>query len=216
MPEAAAAAASATGTQQNAGGATTGATTGGQQTTGTQTQQTGQTGQTGATGTAATSTQTATEPVYNLKAPEGMDPAALPKIIERAKAYGIAPEKAQKLVDDAHAASLQAKKDMDTALAKQKADWHAEILADKTIGGEKFKATMERAQQVITKIDAGVAPGIAKILADTGYGDHPAVVRLFAHLGEQNREDTFAVGGGRSAGEQPQTLTSLLYPKPKT
>jgi hypothetical protein len=145
-----------------------------------------------------------------------MDPAALPKIIERARAYGIAPEKAQKLVEDAHAASLQAKKDMDAALAKQKTDWHAEILADKTIGGEKFAATIARAQQVITKIDAGIAPGIAKILTDTGYGDHPAVVRLFAHLGEQNREDTFAVGAGPSAGTGPQTLTQMLYPPAKT
>jgi hypothetical protein len=158
----------------------------------------------------------ASEPAYNLKAPEGMDPAALPKIIERAKAYGISPEKAQQLVDDAHKSQVQAKTDMDAALAKQKADWHAEILADKNIGGDKFQATIARAQQVITKIDAGVAPGIAKILADTGYGDHPAVVRLFAHLGEQNREDTFAVGGGPSAGEQPQTLAQMLYPKPKT
>jgi hypothetical protein len=153
-------------------------------------------------------------PTYDLKAPEGFDAAHLPKFVEKAKAYGIAPDKAQAWVNDAHAGMIAHQKAMDEALAKQKGEWHAELRADKTIGGEKFDGTIQRAQQIVDKVDAQVAPGIKKILADTGYGDHPAVVRLFAYLGEQGREDTFAPAAGHSAGSQPQTLTQLLYPKP--
>lgn len=156
------------------------------------------------------------EPAYSLKAPDGFDAAALPKIIEIAKSYGIAPDKAQKLLDDTHASQVQAKKDLDAALAKQKSDWHAEILADKEIGGDAFKATMERAQKVIGEADAKIAPGIKQILDETGYGDHPAVVKLFAYLGRENREDTFAAGDDNKAGDgKPQTLVDILYPKPK-
>lgn len=155
----------------------------------------------------------AAEPVYNLKAPEGFDQGAVARVVELSKLYGIAPDKAQKLLDDTHANQAKAKSEMDAALAKQKADWHAEILADKEIGGEQFKPTMERAQKVINEIDQKIAPGIKKLLDDSGYGDHPNVVRLFAYLGKANREDSFAIGDRSVSDSGPKSLTQLLYPK---
>lgn len=160
-----------------------------------------------------TGQQSAADPFAVLKAPEGFDPAALPKIIELAKAYDIKPEKAQKLLDETHARQVQAKKDMDAALAKQKADWHEAIKADKDYGGEKFQASLQRAQKVVGEIDTRIAPGIKQLLNDSGYGEHPAVVRLFNYLGQANREDTFAAGGDNAAGEKP--LEDVLYPKTK-
>lgn len=165
---------------------------------------------------AAAGTQAAaSEPVYDLKPPAGFDAAAVPKIVELAKAYGIAPDKAQKLLDETHARQVQAKADLEAALAKQKAEWHEAIKADKDYGGEKFQASLERANKVVGEIDAKIAPGIKQILDSTGYGDHPAVVRLFNYLGQQNREDTFAGGGGNSAGADVP-MHERWYPPPKS
>lgn len=158
-----------------------------------------------------TTATAATEPVYNLKAPEGFDPAGVSRVVELAKLYGIAPDKAQKLLEDTHATHSKAKADMDAALAKQKADWHAAIMADKEIGGENFKPTLERAQKVINEIDQKISPGIKQLLEESGYGDEPRVVRLFAALGRANREDTFATGGNPAPGPRP--LHEVLYPK---
>ncbi len=197
--------------------AASGGATGGQSATTSTTASTAATSNGTTQGQAAGATQQATTtsadaPSYDgLKAPEGFDAALVPKFIERAKVYGISPEKAQVWIEDAAKNMAAQKQAMDAALAKQREEWHSEIKADKTIGGEKFQATLQRAQQVVDKIDANIAPGIKKILADTGYGDHPAVVRLFAHLGEQAREDTFVSGGGQSAGQQKQ-LHQILYP----
>lgn len=162
---------------------------------------------------ATTAATNQAEPVYNLKAPEGFDPAAISRVTEFAKSYGISPEKAQKLFDDTLAGQSKAKADMDAALEKQKNDWHAEILADKEIGGDKFKPTMERAQKVIGEIDQKIAPGIKKILDDSGYGDHPSVVRLFAYLGNANREDSFAFGDRSVDDSRPKSIAEIWYPK---
>lgn len=158
----------------------------------------------------------AADPYAGLKAPEGFDPAAMPKIAEVAKAYGLDAKNAQKLLDDTHASSLKAKADMEAALAKQKAEWHASIKADKEYGGEKFQASLERAQKVVGEIDQKIAPGLKELLDASGYGEHPAVVRLFNYLGAQNREDSFATGNNNAAGEHPKTLTQLLYPTSTT
>jgi hypothetical protein len=151
--------------------------------------------------------------VYDLKAPQGFDPSGLARVVEVAKLYGIAPEKAQKLLDDTHANQIKAKADTDAALAKQKSEWHAEIQSDKEIGGEQFKATMERAQKVINEIDQKIAPGIKKLLDDSGYGDEPRVVRLFAYLGRANREDSFATSDRSGNDSSPKSLAQLFYPK---
>lgn len=150
-------------------------------------------------------------PYANLKAPAGFDPAALPKIAEVARTYGLNAEAAQKLLNDTHARQVQAKAETDAALAKQRAEWHEVIKADKEYGGDKFEASLQRAQKVVGEIDAKIAPGIKQLLDGSGYGEHPAVVRLFNYLGAQNREDTFAAGGDNSAGEKP--LEDVLYPK---
>jgi len=161
-----------------------------------------------------TGQQGAADPFAGLKAPEGFDAAALPKLIEVAKGYGLDAKNAQKLLNDTHTRQVQAKADMEAALAKQKADWHDAIKADKEYGGEKFQASLQRAQKVVGEIDTKIAPGIKQLLDASGYGEHPAVVRLFNYLGQANREDSFAAGGDNSAGEKP--LEDVLYPKAKT
>jgi len=217
-----AAATSANGSQTAAGngsaGAAGGAAATGAAASGTDTGNAGQQNQTGAGQQGAQSGQPAAaaagaDPFAGLKAPEGFDAAALPKLVEVAKAYGLNAENAQKLLNDTHARQVQAKADMDASLAKQKAEWHDAIKADKEYGGEKFAASLQRAQKVVGDVDAKIAPGIKQLLNDSGYGEHPAVVRLFNYLGQANREDTFAAGGDNAVGEKPPTLVNLLYPK---
>jgi len=215
-----AAATSANGSQTAAGnggaGATGGAAATGAAASGTDTGNAAQQNQNanGAQSGQPASAAAGTDPYASLKAPEGFDPAALPKIAEIAKVYGLNAEAAQKLLNDTHTRQVQAKADMDAALAKQKAEWHEAIKADKDYGGEKFEASLQRAQKVVGEIDAKIAPGIKQLLDGSGYGEHPAVVRLFNYLGQANREDSFAAGGDNSAGEKP--IEDVLYPKAKT
>ena len=149
-------------------------------------------------------------PAYDLKAPDGFDAAALPKLVEIAKSYGISPENAQKLVADTHARQVAAQSEDAAARAKVDAENLDAIRADKDFGGEKMAASLQRAQQVVDKLEARV-PGLKAKLE--GAMNDPVVVRLFNILGEGNREDTFAAGGGNASGA-PKSLADLLYPKP--
>lgn len=158
---------------------------------------------------AATATQPAAEPAYNLKAPEGFDPAGIPKMIELAKKFDIPPAKAQALLEETHARQVQAKKDHEAAKAKLDAENLEAIRADKDYGGEKLQASLNRAQQVVEKLEARV-PGL-KAKLDGAMND-PVVVRLFNVLGDGMKEDSFATGGKTDG---PQDLgTRIFGPNP--
>lgn len=161
--------------------------------------------------TTTTTTPAAADPYASLKAPEGFDAAAMPKLAEVAKSYGLTPEAAQRLLDDTHARQVKAKQDAVAAKAKVDAENLEAIKADKDFGGEKFQASIQRAQQVIDKLEPRV-PGLKARLAEIG--NDAMIVRLFNIIGEGNREDTFATGGNNAAGEAEKTLAQRLYPTP--
>lgn len=157
---------------------------------------------------------TGADPFAGLKAPEGFDAAAMPKLVEVAKSYGLNAENAQRLLNDTHTRQVQAKADADTAAAKGKADNIEALKADKDFGGDKFAPNMQRMQQAVDKIDARI-PGVKAMMGRIPEHDpdYPIAVRMFALLGEQGREDSFAAGGDNAAGQKPPTLVNLLYPK---
>lgn len=176
---------------------------------------------TGGTSTAAPAAASTTEsakpatpaPVvpekYDLKLPEKslLDPSVLERTAASAKARGLTNEQAQKELD---AVAGEVAKYHETLLEQHKtkvSEWEQQSRNDKEIGGTAFAANAELSRRVVEKF---ATPEFAKILNDSGYGNHPELVRVFARIGRAIGEDR--PGGSNPGGGAPKkNAEDVLY-----
>ncbi|CAI2147149.1 peptidase [Serratia entomophila] len=136
---------------------------------------------------------------YEFAAPEGqeLDANALSVFEPIAKELGLTQEQAQKLVD----IYPQIQQQQAEAWSKQVADWGEQVKADKEIGGDKFTASVGLAQRALDQFGN---PELREYLQASGLGNHPALVRFCAKVGNSMAEDSFVVpnqGGQRSTAD---------------
>lgn len=123
----------------------------------------------------------------NLQLPQGMtlEHETAREALPILKELGAKPEQAQKLVSAA--AKLVAK--TETALMGEfkatVASWEKATRNDPELGGARLPQTVAAAKRAIDRgaIDAAHAARVRKVLNETGVGNHPDIVRLFARLG---------------------------------
>lgn len=145
------------------------------------------------------------EQAYELAAPDGypMDAGALKAFTEHCRAAGFSKEQAEK--------QLSWMKDNYQNWQKQQAaqrkNWREELRADKDFGGSKYDASLAEARQALARFDEDGQ--IRAMLDKTGYGDHPAIAKIFARVGRALAEDK-AVGKNAGAGKRP-SLEDRLY-----
>lgn len=75
-------------------------------------------------------------------------------------------------------------------------DWEAASRADPDFGGEKLQENLAIANRALEAYDP--QGEIRAMLAETGYGNHPALVRFMVAIGRDLAPDRM-VGGGRGA-----------------
>ncbi|CAI1205225.1 Uncharacterised protein [Serratia entomophila] len=136
---------------------------------------------------------------YEFAAPEGqeLDANALSVFEPIAKELGLTQEQAQKLVD----IYPQIQQQQAEAWSKQVADWGEQVKADKEIGGDKFTASVGLAQRALDQFGNSE---LREYLQASGLGNHPALVRFCAKVGNSMAEDSFVVpnqGGQRSTAD---------------
>jgi hypothetical protein len=124
---------------------------------------------------------------FNL--PEGMplDKELLEEFLPIAKEGKLSQEVAQKMVD------LQAKaiaKQVE-AYQKQVDSWAQDAMKDKEFGGDKFQ---ENVAVAIKARDKFSSPELTQLLNETGYGNHPEMIRLFYKIGKAISEDSPVFG----------------------
>lgn len=93
--------------------------------------------------------------------------------------------------------------------------WAQQARSDPAIIGEKqdqFDVTVQVANSALSKF---ATPGLRKMLRDTGYGNHPEVIKLFAAIGRAMKEDKFHPPGEPPAPPKP-SLEEKFYPTSKT
>lgn len=139
---------------------------------------------------------------YELKLPESslLDPSITERISAYAKEKGLSNEAAQELIDrenqvvtSYHEAQLQQVEGI-------KGQWVKDAEADKEIGGEAFKENIELAKRVIDKFGSDA---FKAALNETGFGNHPEVIRIFTKIGKLMAEDKLVLAKTQSAGSKP-------------
>ena len=65
---------------------------------------------------------------------------------------------------------------------QQVEQWRQEVADDPQLGGEHLPATVARAQLALDRFDTDKS--IGRLLEESGYGNHPAVLRFFSRLAD--------------------------------
>ncbi|MGJ7249166.1 peptidase [Morganella morganii] len=138
---------------------------------------------------------------YEFKAAEGqeLDAESVKAFEPIAKELNLSNEQAQKLVD------VYGSKIMPKLVEQQAAQWQQQIeqwaeqvKADKDLGTD---ASIGAAQKAMDKFGS---PELKQYLNETGLGNHPELVRIFANIGKAMSEDGLVTGnsgGAKSAAD---------------
>lgn len=146
--------------------------------------------------------------VYTLAAPENypISEGALKGMNEMCKAAKLSEEQGKAVMAYMHGNYTTAMQNQQTAMQDQAKQWIDDFRADKEFGGDKFDASLADARKALATFDAGGT--VSKMLIETGYGNNPDVLRIFARVGAALGEDKLA-GNGGGAAEKP--LWQRLY-----
>lgn len=161
--------------------------------------------------------QDATPADIKIKVPEGFDAApGTKKMIEGfvsfAKENKI-PEAAAQKFFDAYVEQQNADvREAQMRRAEMITTWAEETKNDPEIGGAKFDATIAAATKGLQQFGS---PELSKLLAETGLGNHKAVIKAFAMVGAKVAEDKPPLATTRPTEMEPTEADRLktMYDK---
>ena len=149
---------------------------------------------------------------YELKMPKGveLDREALDVFTPIAKELKLGNEQAQKLAD-LYAAQMQKVQEAQREnYLKTIESWEAEAKKDPEIGGDKLPAAIDSATRALRAYDADGS--FLKLMDESGFGNHPAVMRFVARVGKALKEDTAETANVKEAN-QSRDINQILYNK---
>jgi hypothetical protein len=149
---------------------------------------------------------------YDLKLPEGssLDASYVEKVASYAKEQKLSNEQAQAVLERENTAVATYVESQKDQLKKQTETWVESLRGDKELGGEAFKENVELAKRVVHRFGS---EEFRKTLSETGLGNHPELVRVFARIGKEMAEDKLVHPGSQSGGKK--SLESIFYGKPE-
>lgn len=153
----------------------------------------------GADGKGEAGKEGAESAAYTITAPEGypISEGALKGLNEVCKSANLNEEQANAVMAYMKGNYTSAMASQQEAMQAQAKTWIGEFQADKDFGGDKFDASVADAQRALATFDQSGT--VSKMLAETGYGNNPDVLRIFARVGRALGEDKL-IGNG-SGGE---------------
>jgi hypothetical protein len=154
-------------------------------------------------------TKPVTPEKYEFKAPEGVEltPEVLGEFEGVARELGLSQEAAQGVVEKM---GLKIAAGQMARAEAAKAEWAESSKTDKEFGGDQFSENLAVAKKAV---EAFGSPALSKLLADTGLGNHPEIIRAFYRAGKQISSGAFVpAGGGMTAAKD---AASALYPNQK-
>lgn len=146
---------------------------------------------------------------YELIMPEGslLEPSTIEKISAYAKEKGLSNEAAQELLDRENSAVQTYNEGQNKKVEEIRASWIKAAEADKEVGGKDFKQNVELAKRVIDKFGS---EEFKTALNETGFGNHPEVVRTFVRIGRLMADDEAIFAKSQATGTK--TMEEKFYP----
>lgn len=145
---------------------------------------------------------------FELNLPESsvLTKTDLERIVADAKARGLSKEEAQKLVERDSETVKSYVSRQDEAYKRAQVEWLEKTKSDKELGGENLQKTADHAKRVLDRFGS---QELKDALNETGLGNHPELIRVFARIGKLMANDSL-VAGQNSSGEK-KSIANLLY-----
>jgi len=128
-------------------------------------------------------------------APQELDSEVLTAFGDVAKELDLPQEDAQKVLDKVAPVIQERQAKM---LEQVRADWASESQSDKEFGGEALTENLNVAKQAL---DAFGTDAFKSLLQETGFGNHPEIIRFMYRAGKAISEDSYV---GNSQGANPR------------
>lgn len=146
---------------------------------------------------------------YALKVPKEshLDKSAIERIEQYAKERGLSNDEAQWLLDREHQAVdgyVKRATELNQRISKE---WAEQVKQDKEIGGEKYDQAVAYARNAMQRF---ASEELIKALQETGYGNHPELVRTFYRIGRAMSNDRF-VTPREHGSTQKKSMEDLFY-----
>lgn len=154
---------------------------------------------------------------YEFSLPEGfegeLNQDAIGEFEPIARELDLSQEQAQKLVDIYTRQSQAAHQKQIEQYRETQEQWVKDLKSDAEFGGAKFDANLKHAQRAIQEFGND---GIKSLLDQSGLGNNPDVVKMFASIGKRMAEDSPGQGNERASNQEipmEQRLYPNMYPK---
>ena len=128
-------------------------------------------------------------------APQELDSEVLTAFGDVAKELDLPQEDAQKVLDKVAPVIQERQAKM---LEQVRADWANESQTDEEFGGEALNENLNVAKQAL---DAFGTDAFKSLLVETGFGNHPEIIRFMYRAGKAISEDSYV---GNSQGANPR------------
>lgn len=166
----------------------------------------------GEPGSTAKVDEGAPEKYADFKAPEGTEalaPELVTEVSALAKELNLSQDKAQKVIDTATKLAAKGVEAQTAAITSVRADWVSQVKADKEItAGPGLDANLATAKAAML---ATTNPQFQMLMARSGLGDHPDVIRHFLKIAPAFAEDKHVPGGKQPPGDG-KSAEKVLYP----
>lgn len=144
--------------------------------------------------------------------PEGVtfNTEALSEFKELARAKGLSQEDAQAFADlGVKIAKLQ-QDGYARQIEQAQTQWAETSRTDKEIGGDKFDENRALAKRAL---DTFGSEELTTMLAESGLGNHPEVLRAFVRVGRAISEDRLVPGATRPTGDRLKAMYPTMHQK---
>lgn len=132
---------------------------------------------------------------------------AVDSVVSFAKEHKLPQDVASKILNRENEAVEGYVKAQVEAHEKQVNEWVKEVQTDPELGGEKFKESAELSKRVVERFGS---PKLVKELNETGYGNHPELVRLLSKIGRKMGNDTL-VNPSAAPASKARSLEDTFY-----
>ena len=138
----------------------------------------------------------------------GLTDADMERIVSYAKEQGLGKDAAEKLVKFQSEAKDNFMVSMQEEHSQRAMQWQQDVRADKELGGQNFEQSVEYAKNAAKKFGS---EEFINMLDESGFGNHPEVVRVFSRIGRAMDNDTLEKGGVHSGGQR--SMEDVFYSK---
>lgn len=151
--------------------------------------------------------------VYDLKVPDKskLSKEDIDRITANAKELGLSNDEANDLLEIESQAIDRYAERQNQEVSAMKSGWLKESENDTEIGGKEFTKNIELAKRVVDRFGS---PAFKQALNNTGFGNHPEVIRTFMRIGLLMSEDQF-VHAKTQGSNQKKSMEAVFYGEEK-